>query len=100
MKSERSPSVPQSRQPADPTAALPQCPERTRDSVPTAPPSRVDKETQPEEPVYDDMSDLSVAIKQLFVYNQPYSPQKRAGRRQCANTSDDPRPPQPAHLEG
>ena len=67
MKSERSPSVPQSRQPADPTAALHQCPERPRGSVSTAPPSRVGKETQPGEPAYDDMSDLSVAIKQLFV---------------------------------
>jgi hypothetical protein len=60
--------VPQSRQPSDPTAALPWRPERTRGSASTAPPSRVDKETRPEEPLYDDMPDLPVAIKQLFVY--------------------------------
>lgn len=56
--------------PADPTAALPSCPERTRGPSPTAPPSRVDKETQAEEPLYDDTSDLSIVIKHTTVGEQ------------------------------
>jgi hypothetical protein len=55
--------------PAHPTAALPLCPERTRGPPSTAPPSRVDKETQAEEPLYDDTTDLPIAIKQTFVYD-------------------------------
>lgn len=31
----------------------------------------------------------------MFAKVLTYSPQKRAGRRRCVNTSSDPRPPQP-----